>query len=94
MKKEALGSKLEVFICHHQRENKEDCFHKGAKSLTDELKSWAKENYGQEVKIWRSGCLGKCERGIAVAVYPDRQMLQEVTTGDAQELKECIKKKV
>lgn len=94
MKKEKMKSQIEIYICNHKRDNTEDCFHKGGKEVTDNVKRWAKENYSGEVKIYRSGCLGKCEQGIAVASYPAKDFLLEVTREDAEEIKDYIKKQV
>lgn len=90
MKKEALNSKLEIFICNHKRDNQEDCFHKGGKELTDNLKKWSREKFGQDVKIFRSGCIGKCEDGIAALSYPAKDFLVNLTKMDEEEMKKYI----
>lgn len=90
MKKEALNSKLEVFICNHKRDNQDDCFHKGGKELTDNLKKWSREKFGSEVKIFRSGCIGKCEEGIAALCYPSKEFLVDLTRMDEEEMKKYI----
>lgn len=90
MKKEQLGSKLEVFICNHKRDNQEDCFHKGGKELTDTIKKWSKEKFGKEVKIFRSGCIGKCDNGIAALCYPNKEFIIDLTKADEEELKKYI----
>lgn len=62
MKDEKLKSTMEVFVCNYKRDGDECCFDKGAKDLTDKLKKWAKEETNKEIKVFRSGCLGKCSR--------------------------------
>lgn len=94
MKKEMMKSEIEIFVCNHKRDNKEDCFHKGGKELTDEVKKWSKENSKSVVKVFRSGCLGKCEEGIAIASYPKKEFLLNVKSEDADEIKEYIKNQV
>jgi predicted metal-binding protein len=67
MKQDKLKTTIEVFICNHSRDKDDNCAAKGAKELTDELKKWAKDEHKGEIKVYRSGCLGKCSEGIAVA---------------------------
>lgn len=91
MKKEKLKSQIEVFVCNHHRDNDEACAEKGAKELTDKLKKWAKEEHKGEIKVYRSGCLGKCSEGIAIACYPEKKFLLEVTPDDLNEIKQGLK---
>jgi (2Fe-2S) ferredoxin len=86
MKKEKLNSQKEIFICNFKREGEECCFDKGAKELTDELKKWVKENQKGKVKVFRSGCLGKCSDGIAIALYPEKDLLLNVNSLDKNEI--------
>lgn len=90
MKNEELKTKLEIFVCNHKRDGGESCFDKGAKDLTDNLKKWAKENHKGEMKIFRSGCVGKCSEGIAIVCYPEKKFLLEVSPNDAEEIKEGL----
>jgi len=92
MKKEKLETKVEVFICNHSRDNDEDCASKGAKDLTDRLKKWAKEEHKGDIKVYRSGCLGKCFEGIAMACYPSKELLTKVDKDDTAEIKEGLVK--
>lgn len=87
MKNEEIKSKIQVFICNHK-----DCEEKGSRELTDKLKKWSKEETNKEVKIFRSGCLGKCSEGIAVALYPEKKMLIEVEKDDFKELRDKFEK--
>lgn len=86
MKKEKLKSKMEVFVCNHKRDG-EDCSDKGSKELTDKLKKWAKEETNKEIKVFRSGCLGKCSEGIAIACFPQKKFILEVKEEDYKDLK-------
>lgn len=90
MKKDKLTTELEIFICNHERDSGEDCAHKGAKELTDKLKKWAKEEHKKEIKVFRSGCLGKCSEGIAIACYPSKKFLLEVTPDDEKDIKKGL----
>jgi (2Fe-2S) ferredoxin len=90
MKKEKLSTKKEIFVCNFKREDGENCFDRGAKEITDNLKSWAKEHYKNDIKVIRSGCLGKCSQGVAVLCYPEKHFLLEVTTLDIPEIKKGL----
>lgn len=90
MKKDKLKSEIEVFVCNHHRDDKENCADRGSKDLTDKLKKWAKEEHGKEIKVFRSGCLGKCSEGIAIACYPQKKFLLEVEPDDLDEIKEGL----
>lgn len=96
MKQDKLKSKLEVYVCAHERSDSESCGQKGAKELTDKLKKWSKEKHQGEIKVIRSGCLGKCSEGIALACYPEKKLLLKVEPGDyakiTEELEEALGK--
>lgn len=91
MNSEKLKSHVELFICNHKRDDGECCFDKGAKELTDTLKIWSKEFPGKEIKIYRSGCLSKCEAGIAMACYPAKELFTDVKKDDVEEIKKGLK---
>lgn len=91
MKEENIKTKMEIYICAHQRDQDQSCADKGAKELTDKLKKWAKEEHQGEIKVYRSGCLGKCSEGIAIACYPEKKFLLDVTVDDCETIKEQLK---
>lgn len=89
MKLEKMTTKKEIYICNFQRETGESCAQSGAKELTDELKKWAKQER-PDVKVIRGGCLGKCSEGIAIACYPERELLLNVKKVDIEEIKKGL----
>jgi predicted metal-binding protein len=91
MKDEKMKSLVELHVCNHKRDKDDDCASKGAKELTDKLKKWAKEHHGKEIKVYRSGCLGKCSDGIAIACYPEKKFLIKVDLDDSKEIKKMMK---
>jgi predicted metal-binding protein len=91
MKKEKLDTTVEIFICNHSRDRDEDCASKGAKDLTDKLKNWAKEEHKGDIKVYRSGCLGKCSEGIAMTCYPSKELFLKINKDDGDEIKEGLK---
>ena len=91
MKEENLSSKMEVFVCNHKRDGDECCLDKGSKELTDNLKKWAKEDMNREIKVFRSGCLGKCSEGIALTCFPQNKYILETKLNDLEEIKKGLK---
>ena len=86
MKSEKMKSVMEVFIC-----NKDGgCGAMGGKDLTDKLKKWSKEETDKQVRIYRSGCLGKCDEGIAIACFPEKKFILKVKESDEKELKKGL----
>ena len=90
MKDEKLKSTMEVFVCNYKRDDHECCFDKGSKDLTDKLKKWAKEETNKEIKVFRSGCLGKCSEGIAMTCFPQKKYILEVKLDDYEEIKKGL----
>jgi predicted metal-binding protein len=91
MNEEKIRTQVEVYVCNHSRDGSKACAELGAKEVTDKLKKWAKEEHKGEIKVYRSGCLGKCDEGIAIACYPEKKFLLEVTTDDTKEIKHRLK---
>lgn len=81
---------MEVFVCNHHRDGDENCFDKGAKELTDKLKKWSKEETNKEIKVFRSGCLGKCSEGMALACFPQKKFILDVKEDDLKEIKKGL----
>ncbi len=66
--------RLHVFCCANRRPDghkRGSCAAKGSVSLRDYLKARAKELGLEDVRINTAGCLGRCELGPTVVVYPD-----------------------
>ncbi len=85
-----MKSHVELHVCNYERKDDENCIQKGSKELTDKLKKWSKETHGKDIKIIRSGCLGKCSEGIAMACYPEKKFILEATPDDSKEIKERL----
>lgn len=90
MKKEEITTRAEIYICNFKREDGENCFNRGAGGLTDRLKAWAKQEHSGTIKVVRSGCLGKCSQGIALACYPEKKFLLNVEESDEEEIKKGL----
>jgi (2Fe-2S) ferredoxin len=86
VKHKSMESALEIYVCQYGK----DCSKKNSLELTDQLKKWAKEETSGQIKVVRSGCLGQCEAGIAIACYPDRRFILGVDLKDCEEIKKGL----
>ena len=78
-----------VFVCTNRRPDgspKGCCASKGGDAVRLALKKAADAAGVTGVRINQAGCLDACERGVAVAVYPEGVWYGGVTVEDAQEL--------
>ncbi len=91
---EQPGQKCEVhaFVCTKTKDGKESCGAKGSAELRERLKAWVKnEGLGKRVKVTASLCLGHCEKGISVCIYPAGQWYFNV---DQNRDEESLKKEI
>lgn len=68
------GLRIHAFICTNKRDPahpKKSCGSRGALDILSQLKKMARESGLNDVRINKSGCLGKCEEGPACVVYPE-----------------------
>jgi (2Fe-2S) ferredoxin len=79
-----------VFICLNSRppgHPKGSCTERGAEGLVMEFGRLLEEREAwNAVKITRTSCLGPCELGPTVLVYPEGVMYVGVQTGDVEEI--------
>lgn len=90
MKKDKLKTQVEIFICNHKRDGEKACADSGAKDITDTIKKWAKEEHKGEIKVFRSGCLGRCSEGVVAVCYPEKKYLLEIAVDDVKEIKKGL----
>lgn len=89
-----------IFLCVNQRENNKDCCSKrGAKLLFDYLKEKTKQLppiKEKKIRISSAGCLGRCDLGPVLVIYPENTWYRYETRQDIDEIvKEyLIKKKI
>ena len=80
----------QVFVCSQQRppgHPRGSCAARGAQPLLQAL--WAevqKRQAHEQVSITYSGCLGPCDGGANVLVYPEGVLYQRVSVDDVAEL--------
>ena len=79
-----------VFVCSQQRppnHPRGSCAAQGSSALLQAF--WAelqKRNAYEQVGITYSGCLGPCDGGPNVLVYPEGVLYQHVTAADVNEI--------
>lgn len=61
-----------ISVCTNFREEGSCCSKRGSKEIVEVLKDYVKKNgLKGRIRVARSGCLGLCEMGPNIAVYPD-----------------------
>lgn len=67
--------KKHIFVCtnvRHKDHPKGSCGGKGSESVVDKLrKKIAEIGLSRAVRVNSAGCLGACEHGIAIVIYPE-----------------------
>ncbi len=76
-----------VFFCLNQRENGEICCaNHNAKAMFDYTKTRFKERDWRDVRINKAGCLGRCNEGPVLVVYPEGVWYTFVDQEDIDEI--------
>jgi len=78
-----------VFVCLNSRplESQTSCANKNAEEVFLTLKNKIKAlHLEQKIRINRSGCLGQCEKGLVLVVYPQGIWYQNVKKENVDEI--------
>lgn len=79
-----------LFICMNQRDDgRECCAEKGANAAQQHLKTRVKElglNNTGNVRVNQSGCLGRCDEGPVLVIYPQGTWYTYVDNSDIDEI--------
>ena len=89
MKVEKRNIKRHLFICTNERPAglKDSCGPKDAKGLIQNIKLRLREDgLWDQFKITGCGCLGPCEEGISAVIYPDNELITNLTLEKEDEL--------
>lgn len=90
--------KAHLFICVNDRgpNAKESCARKGSQGLKDQVKALcqAKNLPKGSYRINNSGCLGPCEKGISVVMYPEGKWRYHAKPEDAESLANWVEQTV
>lgn len=77
------------FVCTNQREAghaKGCCASKGSQEVLEALKEACKKKNLHNYRVNKAGCLGFCEKGVAVVNYPQGTWYFGVRVGDVEKL--------
>jgi (2Fe-2S) ferredoxin len=79
---------IHLFVCTNQRSGTErlSCGEQHGLSLVTEFKRLTKNSPGLSIRVNRSGCLGICDFGPTVAIYPEGTFYVGVTVADVEEI--------
>jgi (2Fe-2S) ferredoxin len=78
-----------LFVCCNTKTdpNKRSCGEAHGLDLIENFKSQLKEaNTGMNIRVNKSGCLGICNQGPTLAIYPEGTFYVNVQKEDIQEL--------
>ena len=79
-----------IFVCTNKRPDghpKPCCADRGGRELRDELKNMVREKgLEAQVRIFQSGCLGGCERGVMAVKYPAGELMMDLKQEDLQKI--------
>lgn len=90
------GKRLDahLFICTNLREGARDsCAARGSVALRDAAKAMSQQperGWKGRVRINASGCLGRCEQGIAAVLYPQGEWLTGLSSGSLSQIEKAI----
>lgn len=87
--------KAHLFICTNKRENGASCAAKGSMELRTAMKEICQDEsrgWHGKVRVNASGCLGRCEEGIAAVLYPQGEWLTQLKKDDTKILTDALKK--
>lgn len=85
--------KVHLFICTNAAQTPGKCGSKNAEALRQQVKAkCASEEWGKDIRVNASGCLGQCEQGIAAVLYPKTKWLLDLNEKDNEFLVEEARK--
>ena len=79
-----------IFVCTNKRPDghpKPCCADRGGRELRDELKNMVREKgLESKLRVFQSGCLGGCERGVMAVKYPAGELMMDLKQEDLQKI--------
>ena len=78
------GYKKHIFVCVNERDdvNKKSWGDKGLLLRENLKKSILDLNFKKDIRINKSGCLGKCNLGPCIVLYPDSKWFYNIDLKD------------
>ena len=79
MKKELMPYEKQIFVCTNTREGAACCGAHQADLIFQELRRIAKERgLHPKIRVAQAKCLGQCQTGVNIMVYPDNVWYKDV----------------
>lgn len=76
-----------VFFCTNQREGNNTCCQQhGAQAMRDYVKDKVKKLGLDSTRINSAGCLGRCDDGPVLVIYPEGTWYSYIDEGDLDEI--------
>jgi (2Fe-2S) ferredoxin len=92
MKTDSNEYDLHIFVCTNDKGTPNSCAPKGGQEIVEKLKKWSKTaGLKGKVRINKSGCLGRCESGVACVAYPKGEWMIEATPNDLEAIQDWVK---
>lgn len=83
---------LHVLVCTNARVSGDSCGPRGAEEILQALKSWSKKaGLKGNVRVNKSGCLNRCERGVVCVAYPQGEWVLDAKPEDIPAIQEWVK---
>jgi len=73
-----------IFVCCNTKSDGSGCAPKGGEVIRDKLKVEATSVKNCRIRVNKSGCLGFCENGVVVAVYPEGKLFVDVKVDEVK----------
>ena len=79
--------KRHIFVCINERKEGECCAKRGSLEILRALREHVNK-YGlfHKFNITKTKCLGHCEEGPTIAIYPDGKIFKHVTINDVPKI--------
>ncbi len=79
--------KRHIFVCLKERENEECCSKNNSEEIFTRLRNHINENgLMHTFNVSKSLCLGHCNEGPTIAIYPDGIILRKVSLEDVDKI--------
>ena len=95
MKSEQIPYEKQIFVCTNDRKGeKPSCGDQKGEEIFTELRRIAKERgLHPKIRVARAKCLGQCNLGCNIMIYPDQIWYKSVTLEDVPKLADQFLKK-
>lgn len=76
-----------IFVCINERNEGDCCSKKGGMEILRALRDHINKNgLFDRFNITKTKCLGHCEHGPTIAIYPDGKIFRKVSETDVEEI--------